>query len=615
MKVFKFLGLGLLILCLCVCCLVACDDGTESDGQGGGTQNEEQGGGTEQSLAKIEGVSLADVTVTYDGSAKSLAVTGTVPTGVSVTYTNNGQTNAGEYSVTASLSGEGYELLTLTAKLVIEKAEITGVSAETEQVVSADGAFHKPVLSGTVPAGVTATYYVGETEMSEGFKNIGTYEVKIVLEGANYKRLELPVSYRVKLDAAQMASKVIGAFGAVPDPWSLLPEAFDPQYHVCNTAPNYANFVNVSNIPLNGIGKQMNVAYGLLNKTDMALSYVNTVMGAMNVIKTLYVNYLSDATADYETFTGTAGGFTFTLTVGADSYELSATVGSVLVKIYANTADESYGATVKLTQSTVLKYTVSGSELLVAMDILDVSATQLQFTRDEQGNTVGYLYEFLVVAGKQLTATSAMIEVGEEYTVVIGTKGDFIPLAENRNCEVYDNATGCFVGSEVREDVENIGIFNTYWFPLANVQGITSIKKIDEANLPNADTIYINGYTEDTLHTKLMLMLGGLKKSTSRRFDIEFKTMYFYTYNADTEEYEEVSYEIPMIFIQEEAIDSFEEDFVDANEDALDGEDITLLIGEADFEAIAHGYEDLLPVYDEQKDAVTYESITAYCKQ
>lgn len=615
MKVFKFLGLGLLILCLCVCCLVACDDGTESDGQGGGTQNEEQGGGTEQSLAKIEGVSLADVTVTYDGSAKSLAVTGTVPTGVSVTYTNNGQTNAGEYSVTASLSGEGYELLTLTAKLVIEKAEITGVSAETEQVVSADGAFHKPVLSGTVPAGVTATYYVGETEMSEGFKNIGTYEVKIVLEGANYKRLELPVSYRVKLDAAQMASKVIGAFGAVPDPWSLLPEAFDPQYHVCNTAPNYANFVNVSNIPLNGIGKQMNVAYGLLNKTDMALSYVNTVMGAMNVIKTLYVNYLSDATADYKTFTGTAGGFTFTLTVGADSYELSATVGSVLVKIYANTADESYGATVKLTQSTVLKYTVSGSELLVAMDILDVSATQLQFTRDEQGNTVGYLYEFLVVAGKQLTATSAMIEVGEEYIVVIGTKGDFIPLAENRNCEVYDNATGCFVGSEVREDVENIGIFNTYWFPLANVQGITSIKKIDEANLPNADTIYINGYTEDTLHTKLMLMLGGLKKSTSRRFDIEFKTMYFYTYNADTEEYEEVSYEIPMIFIQEEAIDSFEEDFVDANEDALDGENITLLIGEDDFEAIAHGYEDLLPVYDEQKDAVTYESITAYCKQ
>ncbi len=606
MKLLKILGLGLMIFCLCLCCFVACDDSTEDSGQNGGA---------EQSVAKIEGVTLADATFTYDGSAKSLVVTGIAPEGVSVTYTNNGQTNAGEYNVTASLSGGGYETLTLSAKLTIEKAEIMGVSAATEQSVSADGSFHKPVLNGTLPAGVTTTYYVGETEMSEGFKKIGTYEVKVVLEGVNHKRLELPVTYRVKLDAAQLASDVIGAFGSVPEPWKLLPEAFAPQYHVCNTAPDYSDFFNVSNIPLNGIGKQMNVAYGLLNKTDKALSYVNTVMGAMNVIKTLYINYLDDAPTDYETFTGMAGGFSFTLTLGEDSYELSATIGSVKVEIHANTADESYGATVQLTESTVLKYTVSGSDLLVAMDILDVSATQLQFTRDEQGNTVGYLHEFLVVADKQLTATSAMIEVGEDYTVVIGTKGDFIPLADNRNCEVYDNGTGCLVGAEVREDVDKIGIFNTYWFPLINVDGVTSIKKLDEMNGTNADTVYINGCTEDTLHTKLMLTLGGLKKSTSRRFDIEFKTVYFYTYNADTEEYEEVSYEIPMIFIQEEAIDSFEEDFAKANETALDSEDVSLLVDTADFDAITHGYQDLLPIYDEKKDEVTYETITAYCKQ
>ena len=319
--------------------------------------------------------------------------------------------------------------------------------------------------------------------------------------------------------------------------------------------------------------------------------------------------------ANYETFSGTAGGFSFTLVLSEDGYVLSASVGSVEVKIYANTANESYGATVKLTATTVLKYTVSGSELLVAMDILDISATQLQFSRDEQGNTTGFLYEFLVVAGKQLTATSAMIEVGEDYTVVIGTKGDFIPLAENRNCEVYDNSTGCLVGTEVREDVENVAIFNTYWFPLASVYGIDSIKKVDEANLPNPDTIYINGCTEDTLHTKLMLTLGGLKKSTSRRFDIEFKTMYFYTYNADTEEYEEVSYEIPMIFIQEEAIDKFEDDFSGANETALDNEEVVLWVDEDDLEAIAHGYEELLLIYDEKKDEVTYETITEYCKE
>ena len=605
MKLFKILGLAALILCLCLCCFVACDEGGDTS----------DGGDTEQGAEdkKIEGVSLTGGTFTYDGTAKSLAVTGTLPDGVTATYTNNGKTDAGTYSVTATLKGAGYETLTLTADLVINKAEIAGVSATAEQEVYVDGAFHKPVYTGSLPDGVTAKYYVGSTEIANGLKTVGTYAVKIVLEGANYEKLELPVNFCVKLNALQLATDVIGAFGAVPEPWELLPASFGPQYHVSNTAPSYTSFTSVSNIPLNGIGKQMNVAYGLLNKTDKALSYVNTVMGAMNTIKTLYTNYLDGNPTDYENYTGTAAGFTFALSLTGEAYSISASFGTIEVEIYANTANESYGATVQLTSTTALKYTVSGDDLLIAMDILDTSATQLEFTRDNEDNVIGYLYEYLVVAGHQVTATSAMIEVGEDYTIVIGTKGDFIPTSVSRNCEIYDNDTGCLVGTEVREDVEGI-VFNTYWFPLANVDGIDSIKKVDEMNGVNPDTIYINGYTADTLHTKLMLTLGGVKKAASRRFDIEFKTMYFYTYNAATEEYESVSYEIPMIFIQEEAIDVFENNFADVNEDALSGEAVDLRVYADDFAAITRGYQILLPIYDEKKDAVTYEMITNYCK-
>ena len=332
----------------------------------------------------------------------------------------------------------------------------------------------------------------------------------------------------------------------------------------------------------------------------------------MNTIKPLYTNYLDGNPANYETYTGTAGGFTFTVSLTDDAYLICATVASVNVEIYANTANESYGATVQLTSNTALKYTVSANDLLVAMDILDTSATQIRFTRDAQNRTVGYLYEYLVVADRQVTATSAMIEVGEDYTVVIGTKGDFIPTSVSRNCEIYDNETGRLVGTEVREDVEGI-VFNTYWFPLNKLDGISSIKKLDEANGSNADTVYINGYTDDTLHTKLMGLSHGTKLA-SRRFDIEFKTMYFYTYNADAEEYEAVSYEIPMIFIQEEVISSFEADFVEKNEDALDGEAVDLRVNADDLAAITRGYQILLPIYDEKKDAVTYQMIMDYCK-
>ena len=415
---------------------------------------------------------------------------------------------------------------------------------------------------------------------------------------------------------AGLANKVINSFGSVPDAWEFLPAAFAPEYHAVTSLPDFDNFVNVSNIPTNGIGKQMNVAYGLLNKTDKALSYVNTVMGAMNVIKSLYTSFLDSNPQDYSVYTDTVAGFTFTIELGEDTYVLRATVGTVLVEIFSNTEDESYGAVVRLTETTVLKYTVSGTELIVAMDVLDSVSLLLEFAKNDN-STVGMLYEYIVIAGKQVTATSAMITIDDTYTTVIGTKGDFIPTSISRNCEIYENATGKLIGTKVREDMSDEGDgskeYNTYWFPLAKLSGVTSIKKVDEANLPNPDTIYLNGYTQDTLHSKLWLGLP-VYKAASRRFDVEFKTMYFYVYNATTGEYEEQSCEIPMLFVQEEKYDDFEKDFSNVNEDALNGTRVDLVVTAQHLSAIDYAYEVLLPLYDVQKDAVTHEMITNYCK-
>ncbi|MCF7941109.1 MAG: DUF1566 domain-containing protein, partial [Spirochaetia bacterium] len=74
-------------------------------------------------------ISFADPTVTYDGSAQSLLISGTLPTGVSVSYSNNSQTNAGTYEGTAHFIGDSvnYELISdLSATLTIERATISG---------------------------------------------------------------------------------------------------------------------------------------------------------------------------------------------------------------------------------------------------------------------------------------------------------------------------------------------------------------------------------------------------------------------------------------------------------------------------------------------------------
>ena len=76
--------------------------------------------GTDEEFTNI---TLEDKTFTYDGEPHSLAIQGTLPDGTEVTYQNNGKTDAGEYTVTATLSKAGYKTLGLSAVLTIEKAQ------------------------------------------------------------------------------------------------------------------------------------------------------------------------------------------------------------------------------------------------------------------------------------------------------------------------------------------------------------------------------------------------------------------------------------------------------------------------------------------------------------
>ena len=66
-------------------------------------------------LLNFEGISLSDLTVTYNGAEHKLEIAGNLPTGASVTYTGNTATDAGTYPVSARLECEGYNTKTLTA--------------------------------------------------------------------------------------------------------------------------------------------------------------------------------------------------------------------------------------------------------------------------------------------------------------------------------------------------------------------------------------------------------------------------------------------------------------------------------------------------------------------
>ena len=404
--------------------------------------------------------------------------------------------------------------------------------------------------------------------------------------------------------------------GSVPEPMAFLPNCFSIENTLVKAEdiPDYSKFTAVNKIPQNYIGKQLNVVYGVLNKTTIALSYVNKIYAVFGTIGTAY-NTIFD-NQEGENLTLNCGDFLLTVTLDKEKYELSAKIGKIDVILYANLKNDSYGGKIILTETTTLKYRVEKDKLTIAMTVLNTVATLISFEKNGE-NVKGYIYETIVAKDKTLTSTSALLSVKGGYTTVVGNKGDFIPTSNGINCEVYENVNGRFVGSEVYEEVSESKYYDTLWYNLCDIGGINSIKyKVDEegnrvANLPNADTIYINDNSEKSIKSGTVTEYGGKFGDFSRPCDIEFKKVFAYIYNEELKEYESVVYEVPMMFIQERCLEKFCEFYKKKNSDLIT-ENVSLKVSDEAKSEINYGYHTLVNEYREIKDAVTYQSILDY---
>src|SRR3546814_2824301 len=107
--------------------------------------------------ATISGITLEDGSFVYDGTAKTLMIADTLPEGTTVAYTGNSRTDAGTQEVTATITGNNYNDLVLTADLTITKATITGITLEDGSFVY-KGAAKALALAGNLPSGTSVSY-------------------------------------------------------------------------------------------------------------------------------------------------------------------------------------------------------------------------------------------------------------------------------------------------------------------------------------------------------------------------------------------------------------------------------------------------------------------------
>ena len=162
----------------------------------------------------FDGLTFADKTVTYNGSAQSIEVTN-LPQGATVTYSpSNTFTNAGAYTVTATVSAPNFDTATLSATLTINKASYDMSKVVfADKSVAYDGNAHS-LEATNLPDGVTVTY-IGNNQT-----NVGTYTVLAVFSGdsANYNPIaNMTATLTVTQNAVQgvtFASRTVTYDGA-----------------------------------------------------------------------------------------------------------------------------------------------------------------------------------------------------------------------------------------------------------------------------------------------------------------------------------------------------------------------------------------------------------------
>ncbi len=121
-------------------------------------------------------ISFTNQSVVYDGNQKDLRISGSLPSGVKVSYTNNGHINVGSYEVLATFSGDAknYELIPdMKATLSITKQEISLAGIKlNDQTFKYDGSEKTVTIEGTLPDFIRVSY------LNHKQTNVGVYVVE-----------------------------------------------------------------------------------------------------------------------------------------------------------------------------------------------------------------------------------------------------------------------------------------------------------------------------------------------------------------------------------------------------------------------------------------------------
>ena len=158
----------------------------------------------EKTKSDFIGVTFTDKTVNYNGSAHTITVNG-APDFAAVEYTGNGPfTDTGEYIITAKISAENYNTLTLSAKLTIKRIDFTGVTF-ADGTFGYDGEYHSLIVSGNITANASIVYTSDVEGVTNSAKDVGEYNITAIITEKNHNTLTLHAVLKIMADDEERA--------------------------------------------------------------------------------------------------------------------------------------------------------------------------------------------------------------------------------------------------------------------------------------------------------------------------------------------------------------------------------------------------------------------------
>ena len=472
-----------------------------------------------------------------------------------------------------------------------------------------------PVASQTVEYGTKAT--LPETPTYEEHKFVGwsysaTDSNAVDFDQAIVGNVEYYAVWNKIVNIKALFSSLINGYSL--NPLSYIPESMGSNYsenlvNAEDIVNDYSSFVNVSDISY-GFGEQWHMVLENLEQSKMFFNVLSVVDTLSTVSVTSFNNYLDNNTADTAHHEFENGIYNVAIDFDGESifYVLDYTaeiplfgMQTIQIALAMNTETGEKYARIQIGDANALTYTMLENSYTFALKYAGVRRAMFSATRDNDGNVSGKIYEYLTISEAEV-ASAAEFYITEDYVSVVGNKASGMVGFTGYITELYKTENGKLLGYEVQESLSSI-IYNTLWFNLSDIGGINTIK-YQPASGNTPDKVFING-SSAAWETR---NVGGLNvKSLSRRFDIEYRTQFVYSYDATNEKYVEHMIEVPMIFVQEENYDTFVSDVK-----ATNNVTVNLNVANADLNRIFADYDTLVPIFIENKDLITPEVIIAF---